>query len=169
MGCRWSEVQILSPRPNSLLLINKLRFCLVGPGHIYWLGVAHGVANGVDLAQKTGVVMLSSADKDKLVRVLEDYFMHLMWDRLSRGEVLRSGKITDDWGEIVLQRSRDRKQLKQLSFRLAYEILVDHPNNPPSRQNSAEKRAVELAQTLIDSGEDTAVVAWKDLLPEKIK
>ena len=67
--------------------------------------------------------MVSSAGKDKLVRVLEDYFMHLMWDRLSRGEVLKSGKITDDWGEIVLQRGSDRKELKQLSFRLAYEIF----------------------------------------------
>ena len=113
--------------------------------------------------------MLSSVDKDKLARVLEDYFMQRMWDRLSRGEVLKSGKITDDWGEIVLQRTSDRKQLKHLSFRLAYEILADHPNHAPSVQASAEERAVELAQSLIESGEDTLVVAWKDLLPEKIK
>ncbi len=113
--------------------------------------------------------MLSSDEKDRLARVLEDYFMQRMWDGLSRGEVLKSGKITDAWGEIVLQRGSDRKELKQLSFRLAYEILVDHPNHAPSLQASAEKRAVELAQTLIDSGEDTLVVAWKDLLPEKIK
>ncbi len=113
--------------------------------------------------------MLSSAEKDKLARVLEDYFMQRMWDRLSRGEVLKSGKITDDWGEIVLQRTSDRKQLKQLSFRLAYEILEDHPNHNSREQTLAEGRAVEFAQTLIDSGENTLVVTWKDLLPGKIK
>ncbi len=107
--------------------------------------------------------MLSSTEKDKSVKVLEDYFIPPMMDKLSGGVVLWFGEINSNWGEIVLQRSSDRKQC---SFRLDYEILEDHPNHDPREQTLAEGRAVEFAQTLIDSGEDILVVTWKDLLPE---